>query len=257
MRNDFEQLVWLYSMGVEDVAARDSINYFDVQIKNQINDSLSQVLQTSQKNEEIRVPEGEKLLSETFIKDINGINNIKALEKYWSFTLINTFNIKKFWRLNNVDESKKTNILIIHEPPSRSDFNRYSFLDGKKRNLIDNILFSILSGENKAEVQNVFSPILPIPLDNTTQVETIQSFHIMFLSNLKRIIAPSLVILVGDRAMSYILPKPEADDRGIEKENHYFSIPELEYMMSVPEVKKTVWEEWKQKRKKLKNDLFL
>ena len=41
------------------------------------------------------------------------------------------------------------------------------------------------------------------------------------------------------------------------KEDQYFSIPELEYMMSVPEVKKTVWEEWKQKRRTLKNDLFL
>ena len=41
------------------------------------------------------------------------------------------------------------------------------------------------------------------------------------------------------------------------KENHYFLIPELEYMMSVPEVKKTVWEEWKQKRRTFKNDLFL
>ena len=35
MRNDFEQLVWLYSIGLEDVAARQSINYFNVQIKNQ------------------------------------------------------------------------------------------------------------------------------------------------------------------------------------------------------------------------------
>ena len=79
----------------------------------------------------------------------------------------------------------------------------------------------------------------------------------MFLSSLKRIIEPSLVLLVGDRATSYISPKLEDDDKGIEKENHYFSIPELEYMMSVPEVKKTVWEEWKQKRKTIKNDLFL
>ena len=57
MRNDFEQLVWLYSMGVEDVVAHRSINYFDVQINNQINDSSNKDLQTSQKNEEIRVSE--------------------------------------------------------------------------------------------------------------------------------------------------------------------------------------------------------
>ena len=257
MRNDFEQLVWLYSMGVEDIAARESINYFDVQITNQINDSATQDRQKPYKKEEIGVPQDQNLSYEVFKKNINEIDNIKKLEKYWTDTLINSFNIKKFWGLNDTDESKKPNILIIHEPPSRSDFNRYSFLDGKKRNLINNILFAILSGESEAEVQNIFSPIFPIPLDNTTQFETIQSFHLIFLSRLKHIIEPSLVLLVGDRAMSYISPKLEPDDKGLEKENHYFSIPELEYMMSVPEVKKTVWEEWRQKRRKIKNDLFL
>ena len=257
MRNDFEQLLWLYSMGVEDAATRQSINYFDFQITNKTNDSSNQDLEKSQKNEEIRVPEDGNLIYETFKKDINGIDNIKALEKYWYSTLKNTFNIKKFWGLNDIDGSKKLNILIIHEPPSRNDFNRYSCLDGKKRNLINNIVLAILLGESETEVQNIFSPILPIPLDNTTQFETIQSFHLMFLLSLKRIIEPSLVLLVGDRAMSYISPKQEADDKGIKKGNHYFSIPELEYMMSVPEVKKTVWEEWKRKRRTIKNDLFL
>ena len=257
MRNNFEQLVWLYSMGIEDVASRQSINYFDVEIKNQINDSPNRDLLTSQKKEELREPECGNILYETFEKDINEIDNVKALEQYWSSTLINTFNIEKFWGLNKTDESKKHSILIIHEPPTRSDFNRYSFLDGKKRNLINNIVLAILSSESETEVQNIFSPILPIPLNHTTQFENIQSFHLMFLSSLKRIIEPSLVLLVGDRAMSYISPKLEDDDKGIEKENHYFSIPELEYMMSVPEVKKTVWEKWKQKRKTIKNDLFL
>ena len=257
MRNDFEQLVWLYSMGVEDVAARQSINYFEVQINKQINDSSIQDLQTSQKKEEIKVPEGRDLPYETFKKDINGIDNIKALEKYWFDTLKSTFNIKKFWGLNDTEGSKKPNILIIHEPPSRGDFSRGSFLDGKKRNLINNIVFAILSGENKAEVQNILSPISPIPVNNTTQFETIQSFHLMFLSSLKRIIEPSLVLLVGDRARSQISPKLETDDKGIEEETYYFFIPELEYIMSVPEVKKTVWEDWKQKRRTIKNDLFL
>ncbi len=257
MRNDFEQLVWLYSMGVEYVAARQPINYFDVQINNQLNDSSIQDLQKLQMSEDVIVTEDWNLLYETFKKDINGIDNLKALEEYWSGTLLNKFNIKKFWGLNDVDGLKKTNILIVHEPPSMSDLNRYSFLYGKKRDLIDNIVFAILSGENEAEVQNVFSPISPIPLDNTTQFETIQSFHIMFLSSLKRIMEPSLVLLVGNRARSQMSPKLETDDEGIEKENHYFSIPELQYIMSVPEVKKNVWEEWKQKRRTIKNDLFL
>ena len=100
MRNDFEQLIWLYSMGVEDVASRQSINYFDIQIKNQINDSSKQDIQASQKKEELRGPEGGNILYETFEKDINEIDNVKALEQYWYSTLINTFNIEKFWRLN-------------------------------------------------------------------------------------------------------------------------------------------------------------
>ena len=257
MRNDFEQIVWLYSMGVEIVAARQSINYFDVQINNQLNDSSTQGLQKAQMNDEVMVTEDRILSYEKFKKDVNGIDNLRDLEEYWSGTLINKFNIKKFWRLNDIDGLKKPNILIVHEPPSMSDLSRYSSLDGKKRNLIDNILFAILSGENEAEVQNILSPISPIPLDNTTQFKTIQSFHIMFLLSLKRIMEPSLVLLVGDRARSQISFKLENDDKGIEKENHYFSIPELDYIMSVPEVKKTVWDEWKQKRRTIKNDLFL
>ena len=156
MRNDFEQLVWLYSMGVEDVAARQSINYFDVQINNQLNDSSTVDLKKAQMNEEVIVPDDGNLSYETFKKDINGIDNLRDLEEYWSGTLINKFNIKKFWRLNDIDRLKKPNILIVHEPPSMSDLNRYSFLDGKKRNLIDNIVFAILSGENEAEVQKYF-----------------------------------------------------------------------------------------------------
>jgi len=41
------------------------------------------------------------------------------------------------------------------------------------------------------------------------------------------------------------------------RDNNYFSIPELEYLMSVPEIKKTVWKKWKQKRRTIKNELFL
>ena len=149
------------------------------------------------------------------------------------------------------------NILIIHEPPTRTDFAMYSFLDGKKRNLINNIIFSILSGEYETEVENIFAPILPIPLNNVSDFTNLQSFHIMFLVSLIRIAKPSLVLLVGDKATSYITSKQEENDWKIVKKNHYFSIPELEYMMSVPEVKKTVWEKWKQKRRTIKNDLFL
>ena len=257
MRNDFEQLLWLYSMGVENIPTRQPINYFDVQIKNNTNDSPIQDPDTLKKKEKIREPGSEKLLYETFKKEINEFENINALERYWCDTLINTFNIKKFWRLNNIDETKKLNILIIHEPPTSSDFARYSFLDGKKRSLINNIVFAILSGESEKEAQKIFCPILPVPLNNTIQFENIQSFCQVFLSSLIRILKPSLVLLVGDRAISYLSPNIEADDKGAERENHYFSIPELAYMMSVPEVKRSVWEKWKQKRRIIKNDLFL
>lgn len=257
MRNDFEHLVWLYLMGVENVSTRQPINYFGVEIKNKTNDSPIQDLYALKKSEKIIEPESEKLLYETFKKGINEIENINELEKYWCSTLIDIFNIKKFWRLNKIDEPKKLNILIVHEPPTSSDFARYSFLDGKKRSLINNIVFAILSGESEKEVQNIFCPILPFPLNNKTQFENIQSFYLMFLTNLIRILKPSLVLLVGDRAISYLSPNIEANDQVAERENHYFSIPELTYMMSVPEVKRTVWEKWKQKRRTIKNDLFL
>ena len=257
MRSDFEQLLWLYSMGVEDVATRKPQNYFNVQLEKKINDSAYQDGPLLKKSEENADPDRESFLNEVYKKDINAIESVGSLEAYWRDSLIDNFNIKKFWGYNKLKQINKLNILIIHEPPNSSDFAQYRFLDGKKRNLINNIIFSILSNEREKEVEYMFVPILPIPLYKTTQFETIQYFHLMFLSSLKRIIEPSLVLLVGDRAMSYISPKLGAGDKGIEKENHYFSIPELEYMMSVPEVKKTVWEGWKQKRRKIRNDLFL
>ena len=257
MRNDFEQLLWLYSMGVEQVVARQPTNYSEVKIAKKINESADQDISALKKTEKIRGTESEKTKFEDFQKEVNAINNIKALDKCWRNILINKFNIKKFWGLNELAQSKKMNILIIHEPPTRTDFATYSFLDGKKRNLINNIIFSILSGEYEKEVENIFAPILPIPLNNVSDFTNLQSFHIMFLVSLIRIAKPSLVLLVGDKASSFITSKIEADDQEILRKNHFFSIPELEYMMSVPEVKKTVWEEWKQKRRTFNNDLFI
>ncbi len=257
MRNDFEQLLWLYSMGVEQVGARQPTNYSEVKIVKKINEAADQNISALKKAEEIRGTESEKSKYEDFQKEINEINNIKALDKCWRNILTNKFNIKKFWGLNELVESTKMNILIIHEPPTRSEFALYSSLDGKKRNLINNIIFSILSGEREKEVEYLFVPIFPIPLNNVSDFTNLQSFHIMFLVNLIRIVKPSLILLVGDKSTSYITSKKEENDHEIVKENHYFSIPELEYLMSVPEVKKTVWEKWKQKRRTIKNDLFL
>ena len=126
-----------------------------------------------------------------------------------------------------------------------------------RRNLINNIIFSILSGESEKEVQNIFVPILPIPLNKAMEFKNLQSFHLMFLKRLKHIIKPSLTILIGDKAISLISPNLRFNNEEAMKQDQYFSIPELEYMMNVPEVKKTVWEEWKQKRRTLKNELFL
>ena len=257
MRNDFEQLVWLYSMGVEQVGVRQPTNYSKVKIVKKIDEVADKDISALKMTEEIRGTESEKLKYEVFQKEIKEINNIRALDKYWRNTLANKFNIKKFWGLNELLESTKMNILIIHGPPTRSDFALRSFLDGKKRHLINNIIFSILFGEREKEVEYVFAPILPIPLNNVSDFTNLQSFHILFLVNLIRVVKPSLVLLVGDKATSFITSKLEEDSQEIVKENHYFSIPELEYLMSVPEVKKTVWERWKQKRRTIKNDLFL
>ena len=54
MRSDFEQLLWLYSMGVEDVATRMPQNYFNVRLEKKINDSAYQngpLLKKSEENE--------------------------------------------------------------------------------------------------------------------------------------------------------------------------------------------------------------
>ena len=52
MRSDFEQLLWLYSMGVEDVATRKPQNYFNVQLVKKIYDSAYHDVLLLKKNEE-------------------------------------------------------------------------------------------------------------------------------------------------------------------------------------------------------------
>ena len=126
MRNDFEQLLWLYLMGVEQVGARQPTNYSEVKIVKKINEATDKDISAFKKTEEIRGTESKKSKYEDFRKDINQIYNIEALDKYWQNILINKFNIKKFWGLNQLVESTKMNILIIHEPPSRSDFAQSS-----------------------------------------------------------------------------------------------------------------------------------
>ena len=59
------------------------------------------------------------------------------------------------------------------------------FLDGKKRNLINNIIFSILSGESEREVQNIFVPILPIPLNKAIGIQKSSIFSFNVLAEVK------------------------------------------------------------------------
>ena len=85
MRNDFEQLVWLYSMGVEQVGVRQPTNYSKVKIVKKI-DEEDQDISALKMTEEIRGLEGEKLKYEVFQKEIKEVNNIRALDKYWRNT---------------------------------------------------------------------------------------------------------------------------------------------------------------------------
>ena len=71
MRSDFEQLLWLYSMGIEDVATRQPQNYRNVQLDKKINDSSYQNVPLSKKSEENGDSDRESFLNEVYKKDIN------------------------------------------------------------------------------------------------------------------------------------------------------------------------------------------
>ena len=80
MRSDFEQLLWLYSMGVEDVATRKPQNYFNVQLEKKINDSGYQGGPLLKKSEENGDPDRESFLNEVYRKDIKAIQRVGSLE---------------------------------------------------------------------------------------------------------------------------------------------------------------------------------
>ena len=113
MRSDFEQLLWLYSMGVEDVVTRKPQNYFNVQLERKINDSAYQDGPLLKKSEKSGDPNREGFLNEVYKKDINAIESVGSLEAYWRDSLIDNFNIKKFWGYNKLNKINKLNILIL------------------------------------------------------------------------------------------------------------------------------------------------
>ena len=111
MRSDFEQLLWLYSMGVEDVATRKPQNHFNVQLEKKIYDSAYQDRPLLKKNEENGVSDRESFINEVYKKDINAIESVGSLEAYWRDSLIDNFKIKKFWGYNKL---KQINLSLIH-----------------------------------------------------------------------------------------------------------------------------------------------
>jgi hypothetical protein len=256
MRNDFEQLLWFHAMGIEDIAVPEPINYFNVQIKRKLNDTSDQAGSLKDEKNTLLSSKDGKLSIRTFEKRLNEITELKSLEEYWKGFLVDNFDIKKFWGVNKVNELEPPSILIIHEPPTRSDFAQYTCLQGKKKNLLDNILFSMTIKGNKKGVKNIFVPALPLPKTQIKNYETLEDFYTIFLSNLKRVVEPILIVLVGDKTHAQLAPTPDSSDKKTNKKYNYFSIPELEYIMSVSEVKKNVWENWKEKKRTIKNDLF-
>ena len=75
MRNDFEQLVWLYSMGVEQVGVRQPTNYSKVKIVKKIDEVADKDISALKMTEEIRGTESEKLKYEVFQKEIKDFND--------------------------------------------------------------------------------------------------------------------------------------------------------------------------------------
>ena len=78
MRNDFEKLLWMYSMGLKDVASRQPINYQNVQLKKIIKESFKKKLNTSNKSQEIRTPEDKKTVIENIKRDQPKSRNFQA-----------------------------------------------------------------------------------------------------------------------------------------------------------------------------------
>ena len=249
MKTDIEHLIWLYSIGLEEVLNDSPVKLFGEQLyKKDLSSELEKPSSLKKGTNQVTISDNKdkKNTLEKLYEEVRLFTEVSDIESYFKKFLSKEFNLDGKNGLFSTGLIKKHNLVVILETPLAHDFEKRVVYSGRKKNLLDRIILSIKKSLKEKDFGIIMAPVLPFPTGEINSIDDFQSYYLVYLDNLIRIIKPSLTLLVGERANNLI--KLKAD---LKREKHnsdtmrYFGIPELEYILSVPKIKKKIWDQWK------------
>ena len=257
MQTDLEYLIWLYSIGVEEFLNEVPINQFGEKYQN---DFMKKVSKSSISNEKfnkqkiIQVKDKSNALKK-ISEEISQLKDVSALEKYFKKILNKEFDLGHENGLFSTGIKGRSNLIIITETPLIIDFRNREVYSGKKKSLLEGIISCIRGSLKEKNFGVIMTPVLPLPIGELSDPEKVEFYHFLYLEKLIKIIQPFLIILIGERSNNLIKQLAKIKR---EKPNSLhiprFVIPELDYILSVPEAKRDVWENWKDLIKREKDE---
>ena len=252
MQPDLEYLIWLYSIGVEEIINEVPVNQFGENPKDYISN------EKFKKQEIIKVKDKNNYLTK-ISEEINQLTDVSDLENYFKNFLNKEFDLHIENGLFSTGSKGGSNLIIITETPLISDFRNGEVYSGKKKSLLEGIVSVMRGSLREKDFSVIMAPVLPLPIGefNDHDHENFELCHFLYLEKLIKIINPFLTILIGERSNNLInlllkIKKEKPNSINIP----HFLIPELDYILTVPKAKKEVWDNWKNLIKREKDESF-
>ncbi len=259
MKPDLEYLIWLYSIGVEEILSEVPVNQFGKEYQDDFMEKISKESIPSEKFEKqkvIQVQNQNNSLAK-ISEEINQLTDISDLENYFKNLFNKEFDLSIKNLLFSTRSKGRSNLIIITETPLIIDFRNGEVYSGKKKSLLEGIISGMRSTLRDKDFAVIMAPVFPLPMGelNDHDYENVEFYHFLYLEKLTKIINPFLVILIGERSNNFIkqLLKIKREKPNLINIPH-FVIPELDYILSVPKAKKDVWDNWKNLIKREKDE---
>ena len=191
-------------------------------------------------------------------EEINQLRDVSNLESYFKKFLNKEFDLDSDIGLYSDVAKRERNLIVITETPLIRDFRKGEIYSGQKKSLLDGIIFCIKLSLKEKDFGVILAPVLPLPIGEISDQDRFSTYYSLFLDKLIRIINPMFLILIGERSNNLI--KKLGEIRG-ERNNSanipHLVIPELQYILSVPETKKYIWDDLKNLIKRGKDESLL
>ena len=263
MKPDLEYLIWLYSIGVEEILSEVPVNQFGEEHQDDFmgkisKDSISIPTEKFERQKINQVKDKNNSLTK-ISEEINQLTDVSGLENYFKNLLNKEFDLGIENGLFSTGSRGRSNLIIITETPLIIDFRNGEVYSGKKKSLLEGIIFGMRSSLREKDFGVIMTPVLPLPIGelNDHDHENVEFYHFLYLEKLIKISNPFLVVLIGERSNNLInrLLKIKTEKPNSINIPH-FVIPELDYILSVPKAKKDLWDNWKNLIKRERDESF-